>query len=170
MTKIEQKQTHLPGRPFSADQLRSIVFYDPETGAFSRKSDGTSIGFIAKAKGYVCLRVLGKKCNAHRLAWLYAHGEWPEGEVDHIDGDKTNNRIVNLRVASRSMNSQNQIRAHNRNTSGLLGVSIDRKRGKWIASIFHNGKKKHLGRFDSPELAHARYLEEKRRIHNGCTI
>lgn len=164
------KQTHLPGQPFSAEQLRAVVAYCPETGVFTSRRSGKQIGFLVGAKGYVCIGVLGKKCNAHRLAWLLVNGAWPAGEIDHIDGDKTNNRIANLRDVCRDTNSQNQLRAHKRNSSGLLGVSVDKKRGKWISSIFMNGKKRFLGRFDAPELAHERYVEEKRRVHAGCTI
>jgi HNH endonuclease len=167
---LDAKRKHLAGQPFTADQLRSVVDYCPDTGEFTSRLTGKKTGFIARAKGYVCLRVLGKKCNAHRLAWLITHGSWPIGEIDHIDGDKTNNRIGNLRDVSRDLNSQNQIRAHSRNASGLLGVSLDPVRGKWIAAIFFGGKKRFLGRFDTPELAHAKYLEAKRMVHPGCTI
>lgn len=118
----------------------------------------------------MCIKALGKKCNAHRLAWLHFYGEWPAGEVDHINGIKTDNRIKNLRDAARELNSQNQRRAHHRNQAGLLGVTVDKARGKWLASIFHDGKKRHLGRFNSPEEAHARYIQEKRLVHPGCTI
>lgn len=161
---------HLPRQPFTAAELRAVVAYDPETGKFSRVKDGKPIGFVAQAKGYECLHVLGKKCNAHRLAWLYVHGEWPVGEVDHINGVKTDNRIDNLRDVPRSINSQNQNRAHCRSGTGLLGVAVDKARGKWVASIFHSGRKWSLGRFDSPEAAHQRYVQEKRLVHPGCTI
>ncbi|MDM0086898.1 MULTISPECIES: HNH endonuclease signature motif containing protein [unclassified Variovorax] len=164
------KQTHIPGQPFTAEQLRAVVSYCPETGVFTSHLTGRPIGFLVKAKGYVCLGVLGKKCNAHHLAWLLAYGEWPKGEIDHRDGVKTNNRLANLRDVSRDVNSQNQLRAHSRSTSGLLGVSADPKRGKWKASIFRESRKHFLGRFDTPELAHACYVQEKRRLHPGCTI
>lgn len=161
---------HEPREPFSLDELKAVLSYDPETGEFTSLLTGKKVGFVVKAKGYVCIGVLGKKCNAHRLAFLLAHGRWPRGEVDHVDGNKLNNRLANLREAQRSTNSQNQIRAHNRNRSGLLGVAWDAARGKWISAIFFEGRKKYLGRYDTPGEAHARYVEAKRLYHPGCTI
>ena len=162
--------SHEAREPFTFDQAAAVLTYDPSTGEFTSRITGRKVGFVARAKGYVCIGVLGKKCNAHRLAFLLSHGRWPAGEIDHIDGDKTNNRLANLREVQRCTNSQNQKRAHQRNKSGLLGVSWDEERGKWISAIFFGGKKKYLGRFDSPEEAHARYVEAKRIHHPGCTI
>jgi hypothetical protein len=157
-------------QPLTADALREFADYDPTTGVFSRRSDGRRIGYEVPSKGYVCAKVFGKKYNAHRLAWLHVHGEWPKHEIDHVNGVRTDNRIENLRDVPRGINSQNQRRAQRDNSTGLLGVSIDRERGKFKATIRANGVVMHLGRFNTGEEAHARYLAEKRRIHAGCTI
>jgi hypothetical protein len=95
-------------------------------------------------------------------------GEWPAGEVDHIDGDRTNNKWSNLRDVPRLENAQNKRRANANNRTGLLGVSPDKKRFR--AVITANGKRKTVGAFSSAEEAHDAYLAEKRRLHQGSTL
>lgn len=158
------------------DLLRERLLYDPSTGLFtwrvtagSRRALGDAAGTV-DSRGYLVIRVGGKQRSAHRLAWLYVHGVWPDFHIDHIDGNKLNNRIANLRDVSVSVNLQNQKRPRSNSSSGLLGVSLCRQTGKWLAGIGINGRRKALGRFDSPEQAHAVYLEAKRRLHAGCTI
>ena len=90
-------------------------------------------------------------------------------EIDHINGNKADNRISNLREASRVKNQQNQISAYKSNSTGLLGVS-QHKPGVWRARLCVSGKNKSLGLFSSPELAHEAYKEAKRVFHEGCTI
>lgn len=151
-------------------QLRALLAYDPSTGELTWRANGRPACFLVRGKGYLCIRVLGKKRNAHRVIWCYLHGDWPAGEIDHVNGVKDDNRADNLRDVPRSVNSQNQKRAHSRSTTGLLGVSADVSRWQFRATIFHDGKKRFLGRFPTAEAAHARYIEEKRRVHPGCTI
>jgi len=101
----------------------------------------------------------------HRAVWALTYGEWPEGEVDHIDGDRLNNDITNLRVVSASGNQRNQKRRKN-NTSGLVGVSWYKPYKKWRATIsVGKGRSKHLGYFDSIEDAAAAW--EKARQEYG---
>ena len=157
----------------SADYLRSILAYDADTGVFTRLvsvSSRAKVGDVAgcKSNGYIVIRVFGKSRYAHRLAWLYVYGQWPAGDIDHIDGCGTNNRIANLRDVTHSTNMQNLIQATIRNTNGFLGVMRSRK--QWEARILVDGKRRYLGQFDTPELAHAAYLEAKRLHHVGCTI
>lgn len=147
-----------------------MVRYDATTGKFYRARDGREVGFVVASKGYVCLKLAGKKCNAHRVAWLISTGGWPAGEIDHINGDKTDNRLANLRDVPRLLNAQNQTRAHKRNGTGLLGVHYDQDRDRYIAAIFTGGRKRFLGRHETAEAAHAAYLSAKRRLHEGCTI
>lgn len=157
----------------TAERLREVLDYNPETGlflwkmAFCRKvrvgaSAGCSYG------GYKHISVDKRLYRAHRLAWLYVHGEWPAGDIDHINGNRSDNRIANLRDVSRRVNLQNIRDPKPSNKSGLLGAS---KNGKfWAAVIRTNGKRLFVGNFPTPEQAHHAYVEAKRRMHEGCTI
>ena len=110
-----------------------------------------------------------REYSAHRLAWLYVHGAWPTGQIDHINGDRGDNRISNLRDVTPALNTQNQRRAARSNkSSGLLGVTANR--GRWLAQISIGGKSRNLGRYATPEEAHAVYVAAKRVLHAGCTL
>lgn len=135
----------------------SALDYDPETGEFRWRASGKGrvIGVAAGAtggNGYRQITIGGVKYQAHRLAVRYMTGEWPTGDVDHINGRRDDNRWANLRCSSRSENMQNQCPLQARNTSGHRGVSRGYK-GKWVASIGVDGKKTHLGSFDSMDAA-----------------
>ena len=91
-------------------------------------------------------------------------------EIDHINGNRTDNRIANLRAVTRGGNMQNQRRAHASNTSGLLGVYYKPKNKKWAAQIQANKKRMNLGLFKTAEEAHTAYLKAKRELHDTCTI
>jgi len=119
------------------ERLRELLEYDPETGVFIWKTGRGSVkaGSVAgskEANGYVRIRCDGGRYMAHRLAWLYVHGEFPPEEIDHINGVRDDNRLRNLRCVSRTENTRNQ-RLSNRNTSGITGVHWDKKAGKWRA-------------------------------------
>ena len=155
-------------------ELTRLLHYDPSTGVFVRKvrtCNKVKVGDVAgneTSRGYRNIRVSGRLYQAHRLAWLYITGAWPEYEIDHIDNNKKNNAFANLRDVNRSINLQNVRQARGDNKSGFLGVSA--KNNKFIAQIKVFGKVIHLGYFPTPTAAHAAYLEEKRRLHVGCTI
>jgi hypothetical protein len=155
----------------TAQRLRELLDYNPETGAFTHcvpagrwgRIKAGSVAGNVDAKGYWVVHVDGLSYKAHRLAWLSVHGVWPSGQIDHIDGRKTNNAIANLREASQGENSQNQREAKKNNLSGFLGVA---KRGDvYQARITINGKTNCLGYFDTPELAHDAYLSAKKDMH-----
>lgn len=156
------------------DQLMQALHYDPETGVFKRRSRMTAskIGTVPKNPRHAYLNIgIGFHVyRAHRLAWLYVHGSWPDGQIDHINGDKLDNRISNLRVATTSQNKQNMRKARSDSRSGLIGASWHTKSNKWRAAIQIDGKKKHLGYFDTPEEAHQVFMEHKRERHAFCTI
>lgn len=164
----------------SADRLRAVVEYDPETGVFIRKvrlaqrhQAGDRADFrINKGPmtGYRRLSLDSKRFLAHRCAWLYVHSEWPQGEIDHINGDPGDNRIENLRVVETQTNAENKRRPRKDNRSGFLGVQFHRQNKNWVAKIQHNRKTIHIGSFATPEMAHEAYLSAKRKIHAGCTI
>ena len=174
----------------TAEQLRSILDYDPDTGLFRwRKgidhwragmlagtkmrtratgSDYVVIGIGTTSRGvydreYIAIGVRKRVYRAHRLAWLHVYGEWPDRQVDHINTDSLDNRIVNLRLATTAENSRNRgLRADN--TSGIKGVSWSKRSQKWLAHLGHNGKLLHLGLFDTIEEARAVREEAARRI------
>lgn len=112
----------------------------------------------------------GRSYLAHRLAWLFVHGQWPDAEIDHKNGDRTDNRLCNLRCVTRQHNLMNQRRPRSNNTTGYLGVCVDRERGAFQARVQVSGRAHHLGRFDTPEAAHAAYVAAKRRMHPTCSL
>lgn len=158
----------------NATELRERVCYDPLTGLMTwRKSNGSRAvvgGLIGtnSSKGYLTCELDHKHFKIHRLAWLYMTGQWPNGQIDHIDGDKKNNRIANLREASNGLNKQNMRRPRRDNKTGFLGVSQDG--GRFRAEIGVEGANVYLGMFATPQAAHAAYIEAKRRLHPGCTL
>src|SRR5205085_9675180 len=91
----------------TAQRLRELLHYDPQTGSFTRRSDGRVLGCKSKHLGYWIVGVSGGQYYAHRLAWFYTHGRWPEGHIDHINCDKTDNRLENLREVQQRINNQN---------------------------------------------------------------
>lgn len=150
------------------DVLRTYV-YHCETGTFDWKNPGIrrKPGHASKA-GYLRLIVDHQYYPAHHLVWLIERGQLPDQQIDHIDGDRSNNRIGNLRQVSPVVNSQNQRKAHRTSSTGLLGASPAYK--SWRAQIKVYGRNIHLGMFKSPEEAHAAYVRAKRVLHRGCTI
>jgi hypothetical protein len=143
------------------DQLRNLVRYSPVVGVFEKLiGQGTKrspkrwilLGCSNSDTGYIYLSIMGKRYPAHRLAWLYVHGEFPEADIDHIDGDKTNNAISNLRKATRAQNSANS-QTGQRNTSGIKGVSWSKTAKKWVARIVMNGQVALNAYFDDVEEA-----------------
>lgn len=135
----------------SCEELKSLVVYDPDTGVFTNKVNrgpakaGSSTGYT-HSSGYIQIGIKGKQYYAHRLAWLYHYGTWPEMSLDHKDGNRSNNAIDNLRLATSSENNRNRAKAGG--SSMYTGVSWDRSREKWEAYIWINNKKKFLGRFE----------------------
>lgn len=137
------------------DELKAIVRYDPTTGIFcwiktrSRGAlSGDIAGHIPPRFGYRIIGIKGRYYKAHRLAWLYVHGEMPTGSLDHINRDKADSRIANLRIATGSENQGN--RGFNKNNStGYRGVVFHRRLGKYQASIRVGFKPKHLGTFNT---------------------
>lgn len=145
----------------TAERLRTLLTYEPETGIFriatyrgGRKKAGEVAGAV-NSSGYICIKVDGRKYQAHRLAWLYVHGAWPPDVIDHVNGNRTDNRLSNLRCATRRENKHNS-RAPSISTSGVKGVFWNSKRRKWQARIcLSNGKRQHLGYHHSLSAAEA---------------
>lgn len=158
----------------TVEELKDVLHYDPETGQFTwvkRTAKCVHVGDVAgniNKFGYCTIGIKGKIYKAHRLVWLYMTGQWPKGLIDHINGNKSDNRLSNLRVVDESGNSQNVRKPNRRNQSGFIGVILFQ--GKWRASITVNKKTQRIGDYETPEEAHAAYLEAKRKHHYACTI
>lgn len=165
-----------PQTKITAQVLREVLTYFPESGDFFwRERDATwfssefrggsegncarwnatwagkKAGFIDNSDGYHKIAILGNRIASHRLAWLYMTGEWPIN-IDHINGDRADNRWINLRNVSKVENNKNKRRSVN-NSSGTTGVSWNSAMKKWHSQISHLGKRKHLGFFEDLEEA-----------------
>jgi len=156
-------------------EVRRFVRYDPDTGAITRivAAGNQKAGANAcrmNASGYLECTVLARIVKAHRLAWALHHGGWPAMTIDHINGVKEDNRIVNLRDVSRLVNKQNMRTARRDSRSGLIGARWRGDRQTWAAEIRSQGKLIRLGTFPTAEAAHQTYLAMKRRLHEGCTL
>lgn len=155
-------------KKISQGRLKELLHYDPDTGVFTWKiatSNRVKPGNIAGSKGpdgYIRIMVDSRLYLAHRLAWVYLYGVWPDKELDHINGKRSDNWRSNLREATRAENRQNSI-VRPDNTVGFLGVSPDRS--KYRAQIGVDGAIIKLGRFDTPEQAHQAYLAAKAKFH-----
>jgi len=158
-------------------ELLKILKYDEKTGDFfaitprGDRSAGDKCGYVCGGK-YRVLRINKVNYLEHRLAWFYVHSQWPNGQIDHINGIKTDNRIENLRDVTARCNAQNIRKPHARNKSGFLGVHQRKSDGKWVAVINIDGKgrSKFLGSFTAPDIAHNAYLIAKRKYHQTCSI
>ena len=157
----------------TAEYLRSILSYNKKNGVFTwkitlskRRSAGSVAGF--KNEGRIKIGIDNNDYMAHRLAWLYIKGEWPEFEIDHKDGNKANNKWGNLRHATSSQNQRHKgIQANNK--TGYKGVCFDNKRQKFLATINKtvNGKKKHfhIGHYNTSQEASEAYIIAAKKIH-----
>lgn len=155
-------------------RVRELLHYCPDTGVFVWKSSRGSVkaGQAAASKnaiGYVQIQIDGENYLGHRLAWLYVHGRKPKKTIDHINGDRGDNRISNLRDIEHQSNIQNQRKAPVSNiSSGLLGVS--KIGSRWRAYIRVDDRQKHIGCFATAAQAHSAYVDAKRKYHAGCTL
>lgn len=152
--------------------IKKALKYDPENGFFywrkkrvkriqdktwNTKHSGKKTGYVRK-NGYLSLILGGKEYSAGRVAWLLHYGIWPCGEIDHINGDRIDNRILNLRLVNRSENAINKRKLQSNNTSGFKGVWKRKNLDRWCSGICKDQKRMKLGSFESPEEAYLMYL------------
>jgi HNH endonuclease/AP2 domain len=153
-------------------RLKQLFVYDEKTGVFTRRlavgrhgchAVGVAAG-TRQNRGYIVVSIDKRRYVAHRLAWMYKYGVWPAADLDHINEDKSDNRIINLRLATRAQNMQNVAR-HKHNTSGHKGVSWLKSHAKWRAYIFNEYKQTHLGLYATFEEAVNARLKAEQEHH-----
>lgn len=156
------------------ERAQEVLAFDAIQGTLIWKANvgqRARVGGVVAAtdkKGYLYFGLDGKGYFAHRVAWLLHFGCWPRGQLDHINGVKSDNRIANLRDSTQTENMQNGREPRKHNKSGLLGVSENH--GKFQAEILVSGRRMYLGTFASPFAAHDAYLKAKREHHSTCSI
>lgn len=167
-------------KPLPVEQMRRLLRYEPETGRlfWKERSEKDQIGaalWNAKYAGMEAFRTagqngrktgtfLGGKYQTPRVIWAIVNGESVFGEIDHINGDPSDNRLCNLREATKSQNQHNKAKYSN-NSSGFKGVSAHKDSGRWQARIAAHGRRHWLGKFRTPEAAHAAYCAAAERLH-----
>lgn len=157
------------------EKLKSLITYNAETGEFhwlttgnGRRMDRKII--TSKPNGYMSVVIDRKRYYLHRLAWLYTHGYFPEQVVDHINGNRSDNRLCNLREVSHSCNIRNSTTRKN-NACGHTGICMDKRRNKWMTYINIGGKTKFLGYFDElNDAVERRRAAEKEHSASWCYV
>lgn len=162
----------------TTEYLRARLHYNEKSGIFiwkirevckptdktwNKKFAGKETGYL-RHNGYKVINLMGKEYSSSRLAWLYVHGVMPKKEIDHINGDRSDNRIENLREASRSENAINR-GVQSNNTSGAKGVWKRKGMNSWVAEIGVRGKRVKLGSFRTREAAKNAYLLAAKSLH-----
>lgn len=158
-----------PRHEFTLPEFQALLDYDVSTGNFYWRVDRYRVvtGSLAGQRhpsGYWMVGVGRRRYLAHRLAWLFTHGAWPSATIDHINGNRLDNRISNLRAASVAENTRNG-RKRSTNTSGFKGVSWRAQSQMYRAYIVKDGRQYGLGLHKTPEAAHIAYLEAAARLH-----
>ena len=161
-------------KELTQEKLKSIIHYNPLTGLFvwkiasGRVKVGGIAGSIDKKSGYWQIGYNGKRYTGHRLAFLYVHGYFPEKGIDHKNRNKLDNTIDNLRHVSQMCNCRNS-KVAKRNTSGVTGVTLDKRTGRWLSLIRVNYKRIYLGIYDSfSDAVRARWEGEKEHDFPNC--
>lgn len=148
------------------EEALRLLEYEPESGVLRFRVGRSNVraGAVAgsvNAHGYRQLKVANKDYLAHRVIWLMVHGRWPADQIDHIDGDRLNNRLDNLREATHAENGRN-LRMRATNTSGVTGVYWSKRSKRWVAQIRDGGRQRYIGQFcDMDAAIAARRAAEK---------
>jgi hypothetical protein len=156
----------------TADEARLRLDYDPATGIFARKygrNRGHSAGSI-HVRGYRLINVDGVLYRASRLAWLIVYGQWPVNQVDHINGNRSDDRIANLRDVTNAENQHNAMVLRKNNRSGFHGVHFSKTERRWRAHITVGYRRIMLGRFKTAQEAKSAYMEAKAKYHPSAPL
>tara|TARA_R110001606_G_scaffold368728_1_gene524619 strand:+ start:261 stop:749 length:489 start_codon:yes stop_codon:yes gene_type:complete len=147
---------------FNYNSIEGVIKWTQINGSGKKSEVAGSIG----VKGYIKLTLSGRTYLAHRVAWAIHYNEQPPKIIDHINGNKSDNRIVNLRDGTNCVNQQNQTKPHSRNkTSNYIGVS--KFKSRWRAKIYHDKSYYFLGYFEDEKAASNAYLAAKQKLHKG---
>lgn len=158
------------------EELTRILSYNKETGIFTWREKTCKCVVIGKIAGnrnkvsdYIEIKIRGKQYKAHRLAWFYVHGVWPENLIDHKDTIRHHNWISNLRESNHSLNAQNHQKPNitNRSASNVPGVKYRAERKKWRVSLTINKKETYFGHYDTQLEAESVCLEMRRKHYEG---
>lgn len=158
----------------TAERVREVFSYDPLSGALTYRvrrkhyRPGERAGFVAlksnhRSGGYRIVRLDNREYAEHWLVWIHTHGRWPTGVLDHMNGDRADNRIANLRDCSVSQNNANRGKQAN-NTSGIKGVFFNRNARKWSSSINCRRRFYYLGLFKTADEAAAAYARKAKEL------
>lgn len=154
------------------EQVKELFDYDSENGVLIRKFKSGKrkpVGIEPNSSGYGTVKIDWKTYQVHRVIWLWCTGSCPDGDIDHKNQNKLDNRIENLRPATRSENCQNKGLRKN-NSSGYTGVHFDKHANKYKANIKGNSKNIHLGLFNTAEDAYLAYMIAKIELHPTSPI
>lgn len=157
----------------TVERVRELFRYDPETGVVTftckrgRARAGAQAGSI-KSRGYVEIQVDGQMVRRSRLAWALFHGQWPRHQIDHINRVRNDDRICNLRDVTAFENMHNQGLTRSNNTTGVVGVSFNKRQSKYVASVYVNGRCIFLGQFVTLEEA-AQARARGKALHHANT-
>ena len=171
LNQMKQYSKHIS---FTKEYLREMFDYNPSTGdvvwkvkTSIRNKIGEKVGTLNKS-GYYIVTINYKRYRLHRLIWVYIHGGVPNTmDIDHVNGVGSDNRLENLRIATRSQNNSNIGRRKSATTSKYKGVCFDKSRNKWTAQMDNLGKHHNLGRFDNEEDAYSAYCEAAKKMHKN---
>ncbi len=149
-------------KDLTQQELMDVLSYDPMTGLFvwivsPRNGWAGKVAGCLHSTGYIRIRINGRGYTAHQLAFLYMTGKWTEADIDHKDGDGSNNKWLNLRQSTKSQNKANS-RSYKNNKSGIKGVCWNKHLDRWGASIQVAGKRHFLGLFHTKEEAAEAYM------------
>ena len=159
----------MPNQQITHQRLVEVLHYDPETGAVSWRDQTRGRRAVVGCKrpdGRSRVVIDGVRYVVSRLCWFYAHGAWPAGQVDHINGDPTDDRLVNLRDVPAALNNQNRRRAHRKSKTRRIGV-IRARTGTCSVAMSYRGRPLTVSGFPSENEASAAYVDLKRRLHDG---
>ena len=161
----------MQNQTITQEELKQLLSYDPETGVFvwlvsrGKSKIGKVAGHVMLKDGYIQIGISGKYYQAHRLVWLYTYGNFPDCQIDHIDGNPANNKLENLRLAPRNVldNGQNK-KLHKNSTTGFNGVTYSKSSRKFLSRICIENKRINLGYFDTAESAYDARLKAQKEL------